>query len=220
MTRRTEYLPADLHAYVAAHSMPPGDVLDELAGETVRRYPEDAGLQIGPEQGAFMTLLARAIGARDALEIGTFTGYSAICLASGLAAGGRLTCCDVSEEWTEVARRYWARAGVADRVDLRLGPALDTLRALPAEPAYDLVFIDAEKTEYPAYWAEVVPRVRPGGVILADNTLSHGRVIDPSQTAPRVEAIRNFNDTAVIDPRVQTVLLPIGDGLTFSRRLP
>ena len=220
MTRRTEYLPADLHAYVAAHSMPPGDVLDELAGETARLYPEEAGLQIGPEQGAFMTLLARAVGARDALEIGTFTGYSAICLASGLAPGGRLTCCDVSEEWTAVARRYWARAGVADRIDLRLAPALDTLRALPVEPAYDLVFIDAEKTEYPAYWAEVVPRVRPGGVILADNTLSHGRVIDPSQTAPRVEAIRNFNDTAVIDPRVQTVLLPIGDGLTFSRRLP
>lgn len=220
MTRRTEYLPADLNDYVAAHSMPAGEVLDDLAEETARRYPEEAGLQIGPEQGAFMTLLARAIGARDALEIGTFTGYSAICLASGLAEGGRLTCCDVSEEWTAVARRYWARAGLAGRIDLRLGPALDTLRALPGEPAYDLVFIDAEKTEYPAYWAEIVPRVRPGGVILTDNTLSHGRVVDPSETAPRVEAIRNFNDTAVLDPRVQTVLLPIGDGLTFSRRLP
>lgn len=209
-----------MHAYVAAHSMPPGAVLDDLASETARLYPDDAGLQIGPEQGAFMTLLARAIGARDALEIGTFTGYSAICLASGLADGGRLTCCDVSEEWTAVARRHWARAGLADRIDLRLGPALDTLRALPGGPAYDLVFIDAEKTEYPAYWAEVVPRVRPGGVILTDNTLSHGRVVDPAETAPRVEAIRTFNDTAVADPRVQTVLLPIGDGLTFSRRLP
>ena len=218
MTRRTEYLPEDLHAYVAAHSMPPGAVLTELAEETARLYPEDKGLQIGPEQGAFMTLLARATGARDALEIGTFTGYSAVCLASGLPDDGRLTCLDVSDEWTSVARRYWARAGLADRVELRLGPALETLRSLPPEPAYDLVFIDAEKTEYPAYWEEVVPRVRPGGVLLADNTLSHGRVVT-GDTSPRVRAIREFNDRAVSDPRVETVLLPVGDGLTFSRRL-
>lgn len=217
MTRRTEYLPEELHAYIAEHSMPPGAVLTDLAEETARLYPGYTSLQIGPEQGAFMTLLTRSIGARDALEIGTFTGYSSICIASGLAPGGSLTCCDVSEEWTSVARRYWARAGLADRIDLRLGPALETLRALPAEPAYDLVFIDAEKSEYPAYWEEVVPRVRPGGVILADNTLSHGRVI-AGDDSPRVQAIRDFNDRAVSDPGVETVLLPIGDGLTFARR--
>jgi len=218
VTRRTEYLPEDLHAYVAAHSMPPGAVLSALAEETARLYPSEMGLQIGPEQGAFMTLLARSIGARDALEIGTFTGYSSICLASGLPPDGRLTCLDISEEWTSVARRYWARAGLADRIDLRLGPALETLRGLPAEPAYDLVFIDAEKTEYPAYWEEVVPRVRPGGVVLADNTLSHGRVIS-GDTSPRVQAIKDFNDRTAADERVETVLLPVGDGLTFSRRV-
>lgn len=218
MTRRTEYLPEDLHAYVAAHSMAPGAVLTDLAAETARLYPAEIGLQIGPEQGAFMTLLARSIGARDALEIGTFTGYSSICIAAGLPADGRLLCCDVSEEWTSVARRYWRRAGLADRVELRLGPALDTLRALPAEPAYDLVFIDAEKTEYAAYWAEAVPRVRPGGVLLVDNTLSHGRVVT-GDDSDRVRAIRAFNDAVIADDRVEAVLLPIGDGLTYARRL-
>jgi caffeoyl-CoA O-methyltransferase len=218
VTRRTEYLSDDLHAYVAAHSMAPGPVLTELADETARLYPADMGLQIGPEQGAFMTLLARSIGARDALEIGTFTGYSSICIASGLAPGGRLLCCDVSEEWTSVARRYWRRAGVADRVELRLGPALETLRALPREPAYDLVFIDAEKTEYPAYWEEAVPRVRPGGVLLVDNTLSHGRVVTGDDSA-RVQVVRAFNDQVVGDDRVEAVLLPVGDGLTFARRV-
>lgn len=209
----------ELQDYITAHSVPPGPVLAALAAETERLFPADTGLQIGPEQGTFMTLLARTLGARDVLEIGTFTGYSAICLASGLVAGGRLLCCDVSDEWTSVARRYWAEAGLTDRIELRLGPALGTLRALPREPSFDLAFIDAEKTEYTGYWDEVLPRMRPGGVVLVDNTLSHGRVVDAAHTEARVQAIRDFNDHALADDRVELVLLPLGDGLTFARRL-
>lgn len=218
MTLRTLPLTDGLYEYLVAHSAPRDPVLSELAAETAAAYPADAEKQIGPEQGTFMTLLAQLAGASRALEIGTFTGYSSVCIARGLAPGGRLTCCDISEEWTSMARRYWQRAGVGDRVELRLGPALDTLRALPAREQFDLVFIDADKTGYPAYWDEVVPRVRPGGVILTDNTLSHGRVIDPAQTSAEVQAIRDFNDRAAADDRVTLVMLPIGDGLTLARR--
>ncbi len=142
-------------------------------------FPDDAGMQIGPEQGTFMTLLTQLTGARRALEIGTFTGYSSICIARGLADGGKLTCCDVSDEWTSVARKYWDLAGLADRIDLQLRPAVETLRSMPAGETFDIAFIDADKTGYVSYWDEVVPRIRPGGVILVDNTLSHGRVVDP-----------------------------------------
>jgi caffeoyl-CoA O-methyltransferase len=212
-------LSPDLQEYVVAHSTPRDAVLADLAAETARLFPDSAGMQIGPDQGTLMTQLTALTGARTAVEVGTFTGYSAICIARGLADGGRLTCCDVSEEWTSVARRYWQRAGVADRIELRLGPALDTLRALPAGPGLDLAFIDADKPGYVGYWEEIVPRTRPGGLILIDNTLSHGRVTDPAETAPAVQGIRDFNDHAVADPRVELVLLPIGDGLTLARRL-
>ena len=186
MTRRSEQLSPELEDYLVAHSTPPDQVLSQLASETASTYPDAAGMQIGAEQGTFMTLLARLIGARRALEIGTFTGYSAICMARGLTDDGRLTCCDVSEEWTSMARRYWAMAGVADRIDLELRPALETLRALPPGAAFDLAFIDADKPGYISYWDEVVPRMRPGGAILVDNTLSHGRVIDPASTDANV----------------------------------
>jgi caffeoyl-CoA O-methyltransferase len=176
------------------------------------------GLQIPPEQGTLMTLLTQLAGARSAIEIGTFTGYSSICLARGLAAGGRLLCCDISEEWTSVARKYWEKAGLADTMELRLGPALDTLRALPADAMFDLAFIDADKTGYLGYWNEVVPRVRPGGTILIDNTFSHGRVIDAGNDSPVVIAVRDFNDHAAADDRVSVVMIPIGDGLTLARK--
>jgi len=157
MTRRSEQLSPELHDYLVAHSAQPDDVLGQLADETISTYPDASVMQIGPEQGTFMTLLARLMGARRALEIGTFTGYSSICIARGLADGGRLTCCDVSEDWTSMARRYWAMAGVTDRIDLQLRPALETLLALPADEAFDLAFIDADKTGYISYWDEVVP---------------------------------------------------------------
>jgi caffeoyl-CoA O-methyltransferase len=218
VTRRSEQLSPELHAYLVAHSSPVDDVLASLAEETRRRFPDEVSLQIGPEQGTFMTLLTRLAGARRALEVGTFTGYSSICIARGLPADGRLICCDVSEEWTSVARAYWQRAGLADRVELRLGPALQTLRAMPGEAAFDLAFIDADKTGYTGYWEEIVPRIRPGGVILVDNTFSHGRVVDPAQHNEAVQAIVDFNDRAVADSRVELVMLPIGDGLTLARR--
>ncbi|HEY3908200.1 MAG TPA: class I SAM-dependent methyltransferase [Streptosporangiaceae bacterium] len=219
MTRRSEQLSDALAEYVVAHSSQPDEILRDLAAETLERYGGTAGMQIGPEQGTFMTLLAQLTGARSAVEVGTFTGYSAICLARGLGDGGRLLCCDVSDEWTSVARRYWARAGLSDRIELRLGPAEQTLAALPAETSFDLAFIDADKTGYVRYWDLIVPMIGSGGVILVDNTLSQGRVVDLAEQGDSVVGIRQFNGHALADERVELVLLPIGDGLTMARKL-
>jgi caffeoyl-CoA O-methyltransferase len=219
MTSRSEWLSEELEDYVVAHSAQRDEVLGQLAVETARSFPDEASMQIGPEQGTFMTMLTRLTGARRALEIGTFTGYSSICIARGLAEGGRLTCCDVSEEWTSVARRYWQQAGVADRIDLELRPAAQTLQALPAGERFDLAFIDADKGGYTGYWDEVVPRIRPGGVILVDNTLFSGLVADPDTSSRNAQDIRAFNDHAIADDRVELVVLTIGDGLTVARRL-
>jgi caffeoyl-CoA O-methyltransferase len=218
MTLRSLPITPELYDYLIAHSAPRDAVLGQLAAETAAAFPDAAGMQIGPEQGTFMTLLAQLIGATRALEIGTFTGYSSICLARGLAESGMLTCCDVSDEWTSLARKYWQLANVADQIDLQLRPAIETLRALPETEAFDIAFIDADKTGYVSYWEEVVPRMRPGGAILVDNTLSHGRVIDPAETSADVQGIRDFNDHAAADTRVVLVLLPIGDGLTLARK--
>jgi caffeoyl-CoA O-methyltransferase len=219
MSRKSEQLSQELHDYLTAHATPPDHVLSELADETQRRFGASADMQIGPEQGTFMTLLARLTGARSAIEVGTFTGYSAICVARGLADGGKLICCDVSEEWTSVAREYWQRAGVADRIELRLGPGAQTLRSLPTDASFDFAFIDADKTGYVEYWDLIVPRISPGGVILVDNTFSGGRVVDPAENGDTVRGIRTFNDHARADARVELVMLPIGDGLTLARRL-
>ena len=199
--------------------MQPTELQRELIGETAS-LGRVAGMQIGPLQGAFMTVLATALRPRLAVEVGTFTGYSALCVASALDPGAQLLCCDVSEEWTSIARRYWERAGVADRIDLRVGPALDTLRALPPEPPIDLAFIDADKSSYPAYYDEIADRLSPGGVILVDNVLRGGTVADPASDDDATEAMRAFNGHVAADERTRTVLLPIGDGLTMiSRRL-
>lgn len=214
---KTVVLTPELHEYVVAHGTPPDDVLRDLIAET-RSSTDAAGMQVAPEQGAFLTLLTRLLGVRTAVEVGTFTGYSALCIARGLADGGRLICCDVSEEWTAVARRYWERAGVADSIDLRIGPALDTLRALPRDPTVDLAFIDADKPAYPAYYEELLPRVRPGGLLLVDNVLWGGRVVDADAADKNTEAIRRFNATVTADDRVDVVLLPIADGMTLARK--
>jgi caffeoyl-CoA O-methyltransferase len=218
VTRRSEQLSDALQEYVEAHSAPPDQILSELADQTANMFGADAGMQIGPEQGTFMTLLARLVGAARAVEVGTFTGYSAICVARGLTDGGRLLCCDISEEWTSVAREYWKRAGLDDRIELQLGPAARTLRELPEGTSFDYAFIDADKTSYVEYWDLIVPMIRANGVILVDNTLSHGRVVDPLITDQTVQAIRRFNDHAKADDRVELVLLPIGDGLTLARK--
>ena len=218
MTRRSEQISLHLNAYLTAHSTPPDPVLRELATETAERFPSEVTLQVAPEMGTLLTLLTRLGRARSGIEVGTFTGYSSICIARGLGAGGRLLTCDVSEEWTSVARKYWEKAGLSDRIELRLGAALDTLRALPAEEAFDVAFIDADKLSYPKYWTELVPRVRSGGLIMVDNTFSHGRVLDAGNDNPSVIAVRTMNDHAAADDRVELIMLPIGDGLTVALR--
>jgi caffeoyl-CoA O-methyltransferase len=219
VTRRNELLSPALQDYAVTHSTQPDEILRDLADETARRFADAAGMQIGSDQGSFMTLLARLIGAKDAVEVGTFTGYSAICVARGLRAGGRLLCCDVSEEWTSVAKNYWQRAGLTDVIELRLAPAAQTLKELPAATSFDYAFIDADKVGYVEYWDLIVPLIRPGGVILVDNTLSHGRVIDQNEQGDAVQGIRRFNEHALADARVELVLLPLGDGLTMARKL-
>jgi len=204
--------------YLLAHSTAQDDVLTRLAEETRSTFPDAAGMQITADEGALLTMLAQLTGARNAVEVGTFTGYSSICIARGLADGGRLLACDVSGEWTEVARRYWAEAGVADRIELRLAPAAETLAALPTEPTIDLAFIDADKESYPTYYDEIVPRLRPGGLVLLDNVLLGGRVFDDTQQDERVAAMRTVNDRVAADDRVDVVMLPLRDGVTVARR--
>lgn len=216
MATKTDGIPTDLYTYLVAHGSAPDPVVADLIAETQATLPGAAGMQISPEQAALFTLLAKLVGARYAVEVGTFTGLSSIAIARGLPDDGHLVCCDVSEEFTSVARRYWERAGLTGKVELRLGPAADTLRAMPSEPHIDLAFIDADKTGYPVYWSELVPRMRPGGVLLVDNVLRHGRVLNPADDDDR--AIVAFNEEVLADDRVEAVMLPIGDGITLARR--
>jgi caffeoyl-CoA O-methyltransferase len=210
-------LTPELYGYLIAHNPKPDVVLTDLAAETARLGPVSM-MQIAVEQGAFLTLLARLLEARFIVEVGTFTGYSAISLARGLAPGGRLLCCDVSEEWTTIARRYWERAGLGDRIELRLGPALDTLRALPPSPAIDLAFVDADKTSYAAYYEELLARLRPNGLIVFDNVLWSGSVADPDKNDESTTALRALNDALAADPRIDAVMLPVADGLFLVRK--
>ena len=219
MTPRSFLLTQELSDYVRASTEPPDDVVSDLVAETARladRGDVPATFQIAQEQGAFMQLLTRALGVRRAIEIGTFTGLSALFLARGLADGGSLLCLDTSEEWTAIARRYWERAGVADRIEVRVGDAHEALRALPVEPVYDLAFVDADKTGYADYVEQLHPRLADGGLVLLDNTLRQGRVLEPSTDDDR--AIAELNAALVADPRWETVLLPVSDGLTLLRK--
>ena len=211
-------LSEELHDYVVRHGGGPDAVLDRLVQRTREELGPRAGMQIAPEQGSFMTLLARAIGARLAVEVGTFTGYSAICIARGLTESGRLVCLDVSEEWTAIAREAWQEAGVADRIDLRIGPAAQSLAALPERPEFDLAFIDADKTGYETYLDLLHPRLRTGGLLLVDNVLWGGRVIDPAADDADTLAIRAFNEARLADERWDRTLLPLSDGLTLLRK--
>lgn len=217
MTLKTIGLTDELHDYVVAHTAGQDEVLGELAAETLERYPDRASMQIAPEQGALLTLLVRLTEARFAVEIGTFTGYSAICLARGLRDNGRLVCFDNSEEWTAVAARYWDRAGVADRIELRLGDAKETLASLADDPPVDLAFIDADKLGYRHYYEVVLDALAADGLIVVDNVLSRGRVLDPGANE-EAAAIADFNDAVAADDRVDVVMLPVADGLSLITR--
>jgi caffeoyl-CoA O-methyltransferase len=211
----------ELHAYMVAHGARQDDLLRRVQEETAAMGSISA-MQIAPDQGAFMSLLCRATGAAEAIELGTFTGYSAICIARGLAPGGRLVACELSEEFAEVAARNLEAAGVADRVEIRIGPALDTLRQIPEREVFDFAFIDADKPGYPDYYEELIPRVRAGGLILVDNVLADGDVIRPDDEVDRplesLHAIQALNDTIAADERVDSAMVAIADGLMLARK--
>lgn len=208
----------DVYAYLLEHSMPADQIVTDLIAETHESLPDRAGMQIGGEQGRLLHLLVKLTRAKNVLEIGTFTGMSALWMARALPDDGRLLCLDVSQEWTDIARRYWERAGVEHLIDLRLGPALESLRSMPAEPAFDMAFIDADKGNYPAYLDEVVPRLHPGGLLVADNVLWSGRVVESADDSEDTEAIRRFNRIVVDHPELEAVVLPVSDGMTLARR--
>ncbi len=176
-------------------------------------------MQISAEEGTFLGLLVAAIGARRVVEVGTFTGYSALCMARALPPDGKLLCCDVSEEFTSIGRRFWQKAGVAERIELRLGPALDTLRSLPKNQPIDFAFIDADKENYQAYYEEILGRLRPGGLVAIDNVFWGGQVIRPDDQSSSTVAIRAVNEHVAADRRVQSVMLGLSDGLTLARKL-
>jgi len=205
-------LPKKLAAYVAAVGARETAVQRRLR-EATRKIPFGT-MQIGPDQAAMMQVLVRAIGAKRCLEIGTFTGYSALAVALALPPGGKIVCCDVSEEWTSIARKYWKTAGVERKIDLRLAPALDTLKKLKG--TFDFAFIDADKANYQAYFERCLKLVRRGGLIAIDNTLWHGSVVDPRDRSVDTRAIRAFNRRLKRNRRVEIALVPIGDGLTLA----
>ena len=207
----------ELYDYLVHHGHNQDAVLAELAEETARLGPI-ALMQIAPEQGTLMSLLARTIGARSAIEVGTFTGYSAICVARALPRDGRLICCDVSEEWTAIARRYFQKAGVADRISLRIGPAIETINSLPPDTVFDFAFVDADKVSYRSYYEALLPRLRPNGLVLFDNVLWMGQVIDATNTTADTHALRELNDFIAQDRRVQAVMIAVSDGLTIVRK--
>jgi predicted O-methyltransferase YrrM len=210
-------LPAAVERYVMRDIARETEVQKRLRAETAR-LPQ-AGMQIGADEAALLALLVRAIGATRALEIGTFTGYSALAVAAALPREGRLVCCDINEEWTAIARRYWKEAGLAERIELRLGPALDTLAALRAEHgvgSFDFAFIDADKSSYDAYYESCLTLIRSGGLIAIDNTLWSGKVADPKAHDVDTDALRALNAKIRDDKRVESCLLTVGDGVMLA----
>jgi caffeoyl-CoA O-methyltransferase len=219
MSNKTLPLTDALYRYLLDVSLREPEVLRRLREETAS-HPQ-SNMQIAPEQGQFMALLVRLMGARTTLEVGVFTGYSSLAVALALPSDGSIVACDVSEEYTAIARRYWQEAGVSDKIDLRIAPAVETLDALldagHAE-AFDFAFIDADKESYDAYYEHALRLLRPGGLMVIDNVLKGGTVVDPSVTTPAVEAIRVLNEKLHHDERIDLSLLPVADGLTLARK--
>ncbi len=219
MRRKTIGLDDALYDYVVATTLRDDDILARLREETAKL--EWGRMQIAPEQGQFMAMLTRLVGARKAIEVGVFTGYSGLSVARALPDDGKLIACDVSEEWTAIARRYWKEAGVDGKIDLHLAPATETLDTLIAEGGagtYDIAFIDADKSNYDAYYERCLTLLRPGGLIMIDNVLWGGSVIDDSDQSEDTVAIRALNAKVGKDDRVSCVILPVGDGLTLARK--
>ena len=217
MTRATYGIDETIRAYLLANLPPEHPLLAELRDFTATMTK--SRMQISPEQGHFLVFLLRLIGARRILEVGTFTGYSSLCMALALPSDGRIVALDTSAEWTAVARRFWDKAGVSDKIELRLGGAVDTMQALINEKQeFDFIFIDANKEDYDAYYEAALQLVRRGGVIAVDNALRDGRVADPSQTQPSVAVVRNLNTKIAGDERGDRVLLTVGDGMMLVRR--
>jgi len=215
-----KFLPmsGELHRYLVEHSSPRDDALLACERET-EALGDVAVMQMSPEQGALFTVLVGAMGARLAVEVGTFTGYGAICIARGLAPGGRLICCEVDPERAQTAVANLERAGVGDVTEMRVGPALDTLRALPVDAGIDFAFVDADKPAYGDYFEELLPRMRPGGLIALDNVLRGGQVLDESADDEGTAAMRALNDRLARDPRVEVAMVAVADGITFARKL-
>lgn len=216
----------ELRDYLIGHSGPLDDVQRSLI-ERTRALGTVAVMQVTLEQGAFLTMLAGAVRARRAIEIGTFTGYSALCIARGMADDGLLTCCDINEQWTSIGREHWDRAGVGHKIELRLQPALDTIRAYPETPIFDFafldvldVFLDEDQPGYAGYFDELVPRMLPGGLIVVDNVLFAGGVLDEDTTDDNARRIQEFNRQVAADRRMEVVMLPVSDGVTIARRRP
>tara|TARA_B110000116_G_scaffold227732_1_gene208799 strand:+ start:1761 stop:2420 length:660 start_codon:yes stop_codon:yes gene_type:complete len=214
---RSFFLGEDLHDYVLDHTTA-GDDVDASLSETTGELGGVARMQVARDQGMFLSMLVSAVRPQLAIEVGTFTGTSSLAIARALPDGGRLLCCDVSEEWTAIARRHWEAAGVSDRIDLVIAPAIQTLRALPDDTPVDFAFIDADKTGYLAYYEELVPRLSDHGILVVDNVLWSGRVMDPSADDDDTVALREFNARVVADDRVDVVMLSIGDGVSVVRR--
>ncbi|MBW2316526.1 MAG: class I SAM-dependent methyltransferase [Deltaproteobacteria bacterium] len=214
---KSAWLSEELHAYIVAHGTEPDAVQQSLIEETAK-LGGISMMQIAPEQGTFMTLLVRALGAKRVLEVGTFTGYSALCIARALPDDGELLCCDVSDEWTSIGKPYWEKAGVAHKIDLKIAPAVETLAALPEDESWDMAFIDADKPNYPNYFEAILPRLKPNGVILVDNVLWSGNVAKPDADDDNTKAIRAFNKKVADDPRVEAAIIPLGDGITLLRK--
>ena len=209
------HLPGPIYDYMIAHNPPSDALVDELVRETAAMGAIRT-MQVGIEQAALLAFMVRLIRARFVVEVGTFTGLSALAMARALPADGKLLCCDIDEEYTSVARRYWERAGVAERIDLRIAPALETLRALPSTRSVDLAFVDADKEGYVHYYEELVRRLKPSGILIADNLFMNGRVVD-EQPDPIALASTAFARHIQTDPRTETVIVPIGDGFSFTR---
>lgn len=219
-TPHSPWLDPAISTYIADRTAQPDSVLLDLIDETAAATGGAANMQISSHQGALLALLVGIAGAREAIEIGTFTGYSAICIARALPSDGHLLCCDVSDEYTSIARRAWTRADLDDRIELRLAPAAETLADLPTETRFDFAFVDADKTGYLGYLEALLPRMRAGGVVCVDNTLWSGFVVEAvdADTSVDTRALLEFNDAVAADPRVESYLLPIGDGLTLIRK--